>query len=276
MATPFDIRALARLLPIVAAAGLLGAVVAFAASYLVQPVYRASILLAPSEAESTLLGGSGGGLLGVQSVASLVGLSGQSDSVDKALAILRSRSFCETFLDPGRRKLIEEEWRARNRISAMRAGRSTPLSTGTLCAFLARSVLGLAVDPRTRFVTLSILLTDRQEAAQWANDLSAEVNEKMRQTAIENAAMTLQYLEKELASAAIGELRQAMARAMEAQVKIKAFAATRPSYVFSVVDPAVVPDDGQFEAPRRMRAAIGGGFLSAFVVLLVLLSRRRT
>lgn len=259
-------------------AGLLGAISAFAASYLVQPVYRASLLMVPSEADPSLLGASGGALGGLQSVAGLVGLGGQSDSVDKGLAILRSRSFCEDFLDSGnRRNLIEKEWRARNRISVMPpAGRSTPASTETLCAFLARSVLVLTVDPKTRFVTLSIRMTDRKEAAQWANSLAVEVNEKMRRTEIEDAATALEYLKKELSVATTVELRGAIARAMEAQIRIKAFAATRPSYIFSVVDHAVAPDEGRFESPRRILLALGGGVLAGFTALLALLVRRRS
>lgn len=277
MTAPVDFRLLIRLLPILIGAGLLGAISAFASSYLIQPVYRASALMIPSEADSSLMGASGGGLLGAQSVASLVGLGGQSDSVDKGLAIMRSRSFCEDFLDSGnRRDLIEKEWRARNRISVMPAGRSATPSAETLCTFLARSVLGLTVDPKTRFVTLSIRMTDRKEAAQWANSLAVEVNEKLRRTEIEDAATTLEYLGKELSVATTVELRGAIARAMEAQVRIKAFAATRPSYVFAVVDRAVAPDEGRFESPRRILLALGGGVLAGFIALLVLLVRRRS
>jgi hypothetical protein len=206
-----------------------------------------------------------------------VGLGGQSDSVDKGLAILRSRNFCEDFLEPvERRNLLQDEWRARTRVGLMPVARSAQASTGTLCAFLARSVLALGVDPKTRFVTLSIRMRDRQTAAEWANHMAVAVNEKMRRTAVENSATTLEYLGKELAAATTVELRQAIARAMEAQVRVKAFAATRPSYIFSVVDRAVAPDEGSFESPRRFPMAMGGGVLAGFIALLVLVVRRRS
>jgi uncharacterized protein involved in exopolysaccharide biosynthesis len=277
MATPVDIRFLAKALLLAVLAGTVGAIAAFAASYLVQPVYRASVLMVPAEGDSSMLGASGGGVLGAQSVASLVGLGGQSDSVDRGLAILRSRSFCEDFLNPvDKRARFEEEWRARNRLAVMLASRSVSPSTGALCAFLAGSVLALAVDPKTRFVTLSVRLRDRQMAAEWANQISAAVNNKMRNTAVENSSTTLEYLGKELAAANTVELRQAIARAMEAQVRVKAFAATRPSYVFSVVDRAVAADEGSFESPRRLSMAMGGGVLAGFIALLALLVRRNS
>src|SRR6202008_3889304 len=52
-------------------------------------------------------------------------------------------------------------------------------------------------DKKTGLVTLQIDWTDRQEAADWTNELVRLLNEERRDRAIANADASVSYLEKE-------------------------------------------------------------------------------
>jgi capsular polysaccharide biosynthesis protein len=265
---------LVKKMPLLFLVAMVGGGCAYLASFAVHPIYRASVLTAGVESDSSM-SGAGGALAGLQSMASLVNINSRSEYIDKAIAVMRSRRFCETVMGlEANAAILEDEWRLRNKLLALLVGSGSNLSHERICSFFRDAVVQVSTDPKTRFATVSVRSIDRYRAAQWANDLVRQINAEMQSEAIDEAKQTLKYLEAEIAKTASIEVREAIGRAMESQIQKAAFAATRNSYVFSVLDPAAAPDEGKFESPHRSLLAAAGALVSLFIASVVLVIRR--
>ena len=82
-----------------------------------------------------------------------------------------------------------------------------------------RTIRSVQEDRRTGIVKLSIVWTDREVAAHWANLLVQRVNRDLRQRAIEESQASINYLNAELAKTNVIELREAIYRLLENQLK---------------------------------------------------------
>lgn len=247
----------------------LGAVSAGVIAFSMTPVYRATVLLAPAiDTETSSLSRSLGGL---SSVASVLGAAAGSEQFNRNVAMLRSRRFCETFLDDEdiATQLRVDMERDAGLVSRMLASRGAPPSVGQLCQFFDRRIRTISVDPRTSFVTLSIRHVERDLVADWANQLVREVNEELRRRTIAEAEENLEFLELELSRATAVEVRQAISRTMESKIQSKALAATRPDFAFSIIDPASLPDESQYDSPRPFLMIAAGGMLGFALGFLV-------
>jgi uncharacterized protein involved in exopolysaccharide biosynthesis len=244
--------------------------VAIAVAFLWRPVYRGEVVFAPSgqEAESGLA--SLGGQLG--SLASIAGLDdGAGQLKENALAILQSRAFTQ--------EIIERE----NLLPVLFADRWDPATSSWLPdadvptlgdAFeLFEEIRKVSEDRITGIITLAIDWSDRELAARWANLFVTEINNRVRREAIEEAEESLGYLQEELSRTSAVELRQAIYRMIETQLNRIMLANVKVEYVFDVIDPAVVPDEDKFVAPRRLLILVLG--LSMGLLLGLLLAALR-
>ena len=77
----------------------------------------------------------------------------------------------------------------------------------------------MSEDRRTGIVTLAIIWSDRDTAAQWANQLLAEADDALRQRAIGEYTRSIDYLTSESTQASVVELRSAIYKAMESELK---------------------------------------------------------
>jgi LPS O-antigen subunit length determinant protein (WzzB/FepE family) len=117
-------------------------------------------------------------------------------------------------------------------------------------------------------VTLNIQWRNRNEAADWANELVNRLNVEMRERAIRNASASVQYLEKELETTGTVATRDAISRLMEAQIKQRMLANVTTEYAFRIVDRAIPPDSDDVLRPRKMRLIALGAFLGMTLAAL--------
>jgi len=245
----------------VAAGGIGAATFAF----LMKPVYRAEVLLAPAATESG--GGSTISRL-AQQFAPLTGLVGGFDASEGLatkevrIATLRSRRLTEQFimqrdllpeLFPGRWDAAAKRWKGKD-------GKPGVPSMGDAVKRFDEQIRAVNEDRRTGLVTLSIEWSDPSRVADWANDLVARTNEFLRERSIEESERSIAFLEKELDKTAIVERQQIIYRLIESKMSEIMMANARTEYAFVVVDPAVAPDPGRFVRPRRI-VIIGVGLL---------------
>jgi uncharacterized protein involved in exopolysaccharide biosynthesis len=120
-------------------------------------------------------------------------------------------------------------------------------------------------DPRTGLITVRIDWGDREQAAEWANQLVSRLNEDMRRRTTTDAERNMEFLNKELAQTQIVELRDALSRLLESELKRKMLANVSTEYAFRVVDPAVVPDADRFVSPNRLLLILVGAVLGMFL-----------
>jgi uncharacterized protein involved in exopolysaccharide biosynthesis len=246
------------------------------------PIYRSTALVIPSEqndrsgALGNVIGQIGGG--GLAALAGL-GLGGGSQSAtNEAVAILQSHQFIQKFIESNKLmpKLYEEKWDAaandwkKDIWKVPTIEKAYKLFTG--------EILDVYQDKKSNLVTISITWTDRKEAADWANQLLALVNERMRAAAIEDADKTLQYLQQELPAADTVEVRRAISSMMEAQLKTKAVASVRKEYAFRVIDPAIPSDPDLRLRPHKatyILIALVMGFLAGIAIIFLSSERRK-
>jgi capsular polysaccharide biosynthesis protein len=106
-----------------------------------------------------------------------------------------------------------------------------------------RRIRTVVEDRKTGLVTLTIEWKDKAMAAQWANDLVARTNAYVRQRALNLSARNLAYLNEELKNTNVVETQQAIYKLIEGEIKTTMLARGNEQYSFTVIDPAVVPQD---------------------------------
>lgn len=261
---------------IIVACAVLLAVLAGVAAFLMTPRYRAEIVVIPVKADdarsalSSMVGQFGG-------LASLAGVSlGGGSNKDEYLQYLRSNTFTARFIEDERLLpvLFADQWDAQ----ALRWDVDDPADVPTLADGVRRfnrDVRAVQEERRTGIVTLTVVWADRELAARWANLLVERANRDLRDRAIKEAQASIDYLDLELAKTSVIELRQAIYRLVESQIKTVMFASARPEYAFKVIDPAVAPDADDVVRPKKLAMILIGAVLGGGAGFLLVLWRLR-
>jgi len=234
------------------------------------PIYRAEVVLAPvPEDDGAGLSALSGQLSGLALIAGL-GLPDGSRRSAYGLAMLRSRSFTREFIES--ENLVEE-------LRGEAPGGVRPLEPSDTAAVqeamrrFDRDVRFVDEDKGTGLVHLFIQWKDPATAAQWANRLVVLLNGRMRSESIDEAARSIEYLERELAKTQSVEVRAAIYRLIEGQMKLAMAANARPAYAFKVIDPATPPD--RPVSPKPLLLAVVGAMVGAAIGAMVALLRDR-
>lgn len=251
-------------------------VAAVAAALMMRPVYRSEVVVMPVADDA--MGGLGGLAGQFGGLAALAGISvGKTNMRDEALGVLRSRALVAKFIE--RRDLLpvlfEKKWDAGRK--QWRSDVTRVPTMGDALHKFDNSILQVREDLKTGLITVRVDWYDRAAAADWANGLVALANDELRARTITDASAALAVLQKEIARAESLELRTAIARLMESQLRARTLASVRREYMFRVVDPAIVADPDKRVRPTRALIAIAG-FLSGLligVVVAFLLDARR-
>jgi len=243
-----------KLIGIITAASTL---LATATAFLLTPIYRAEVLLAPVSEERAGSLSSLAGQFGDLAALTGVNLGTNKDKTAESIAALKSRSLSVAFMEKENLKpiLFPRKWSAENK--KWKDQDDVPTDWEAFEIF-DKDIRAVSVDKKTGLVILAIEWKDPALAAKWANSLVRQVNSRLRNEAIEEAEKSTAYLEKQLASTSSVEIQQAIYRLVEAQAKKKMVANAREEYAFSVIDPAVTPE--KRSKPRRL-LIIAIGFL---------------
>ncbi|WP_293003219.1 Wzz/FepE/Etk N-terminal domain-containing protein [Nevskia sp.] len=261
----------------IAFAALVTALIAVASSFLITPVFKAEVLLLNSPAEkrgSSLLSGLGGSGAGL---AALAGLNPNSDSnTQEAIAILKSRALIDQFIADKKLLpvLFNERWDAKNGRWKSQDSTILGLFDGVPTANdgyerFNKKIRRVEEDRRSGLVTLSIEWSNPEQSAEWASELVNRANALLRSTAIERSQKSLTFLQEQAKKSSELEVRQAVFKLIDSELKREMFAQVNEDYAFKVIDPPVVPEK-KLRPKRSLFAILGfliGGALSlAFVV----------
>ena len=266
------------LISVLGAAGLVAALVYITVA---APIYRAeAVLLLEASDES------GGGMVGqlagqLGGLASLAGVSiGGNDHRERALQLLKSRRFTSQFIEREgiMPVLFKDEWDAR----AKRWKSLDPDDVPTIVEAVEifnRDVRSISEDKRTGAVTVAVEWDDRTLAADWANGMVSMADQSLRAQSILEANRNLEFMRTQLQKTEIVEMRAAIYRIMESQLKAIMLAQSRPEFAFHVVDPATVPDADRTVRPKVALSLAMGIFAGLLVGIAAgairTLSRRR-
>jgi uncharacterized protein involved in exopolysaccharide biosynthesis len=236
------------------------------AAFAITPIYRASVVLAPTE--QTRAGSLGQIAEQLSGLASIAG-GGPADvetSTGEAVATLRSRVFVDRFiLEQG----LLDELSAHGTLMPGFLGRSESSPQRAYQTFID-DVFSVRQDRDSGLYTLSIDWYDRERAARWANLLVERLNDETRRVAIERAERQIGYLNAELEKATVLGTREAVFRLLENEIKSSMIASAHRDFAFRVIDPAIAPEPGYFRWPRRGLMIFAGAVLGfALGALLV-------
>ncbi len=181
----------------------------------------------------------------------------------ESIAVLKSDAFTREFI--ARHGLIEPLFKDKRKAD------DDPPTMGDALDLFNKEVRSISVDG-LGLVTMRIAWTDRQLAAQWANAMVKEVNERLRLRAITEAEQSIGFLNAELQKTRVTELKSAIYRSIEAQINAIMIANIKKEFAFKVIDPARVPDEHKNVRPRKRMIVISSVMLSSlFGVALIFL-----
>ncbi|MDB5970487.1 MAG: polysaccharide chain length determinant protein [Hydrocarboniphaga sp.] len=253
---------------LIAFCALLGAAVGSAIALYIKPVYRAEILMLPVARDQSEGGiGSLPGQLG--GLASLAGLSlGQeSDRKIEAVATLQSRALTEAFISEENLLpiLFADRWDASQSKWDVKDPKDIPTLWDGNRVF-SRRVRFMTEEKKTGLITVAVEWTNPELAQKWVTELVRRTNELLKKRAIERAEANIQFVQTQLQSATVIEVRQTLFHLIEGQIKVIMLAQSSADYAFNVLDPAVVPK----ERVRPKRSLIASLFLLGGLLLAAL------
>jgi uncharacterized protein involved in exopolysaccharide biosynthesis len=240
-------------------------ILAIAAALTATPIYEAKVVMLVSADESNSK------LQGLSGIASQLGLgalglgAGESNHKAESLATVQSRILTEGYIRDKNLLaiLFDKDW------DAARKQWKNPQKPRTLWdgnKLFERSIRTVVEDRKTGLVTLTITWKDKELVAQWANDLVARTNAHVRQRALDLSAGNLAYLNEELKSTNVVETQQAIYKLIEGEIKTTMLARGNEQYAFTVIDPAVVPQDKS--NLRRLYVVVIGFFAGLTIGVL--------
>lgn len=214
------------------------------------PIYRAEVVV--TEVQDDGAGGTNSLMRRFGGLASIAGfnLSGATKGLESK-AVLRSRYLAEEFI-------------RRNDLAAelLPSGDQRQTIWFAVRSFLER-VRGISEDKDRGTITVTIEWTDPEVAARWANQYVALANELLRKRALDDANRNIQYLNEQIAKTDVVEIQRVMYSLVESETKTQMLANAREEYAFTIVDPAVAPE--QRIKPRRTLMVLTGGVLGLLV-----------
>lgn len=263
---------LRRHLVIIAMSVVLCSAAAVALAYARTKYYRAEVVFALAGGSSSSLGDVAGGLGSLAALAG-VNLNGGGKRSEEFLEYLRSQTFTRGFIERHQLMplLFARKWDAQR--GKWNTDDPPTLADGE--RRFAKKVRQIAEDRRTGIVTVAIIWSDRELAAQWANQIIAEADAALRQRAIAEYNRSIDYLTSETATTSEVELRAAIFKAMESELKDAMIARTRDAYAFKVLDPAIAPDAKDIDSPLKALYAALGAILGLGVGVALAAARGR-
>jgi uncharacterized protein involved in exopolysaccharide biosynthesis len=231
-------------------------IVALSAGFILPVTYRSSAtLIIVSHENADAIGDAGQGLAGL---ASLIGLNIPSGSnKSEVLATLRSRLLAGLFITqqellpqlfPERWDRERKTWKDRERIP----------KPAEAYERWSKRILKVSEDAPTGLVTVALNAPSPELAASWTSQFLRLADERLRSRAIIEAEKNIQFLDKQLQSAAQVEIKEAVANLLERELKQVMLAKGRYEYAFKVVDPPFVPH--KKHSPKRS-LLLGLGFV---------------
>lgn len=268
---------------------LLAALLAAAVAINMPNIYRAKVVVAPSEeAQGGGLGAMAGQLGGLASLAGINLSQGKVDKAAYAQEVLKSRAFIVSFIkrhdllvplmavkgwsQASDQLVIDSELYDAKTSSWVRAvdppQQPQPSDWEAFEEF--QKVLSVAQDKVTGMVTITIDHYSPSVAANWAALLVTDINNAMRDMDVSEARRSIEFLKEHLTKTNVAEVQNIFYQLIEQQTKTIMLAEVRPEYVFKTVDPAVAPE--KKEKPKRalivVLTTMLGGMLASLIVLV--------
>ncbi len=257
--------------------------------------YKATVLLAPAQSDSSDLSGALGQLGGLASLAGVDIGGGDSSEAQMAQEIMKSWSFIDGFIadnDLAVELSAVQDWSQGSNELLINDGvydtenkqwlssknecdvRGPPSSWVLFQAFSERLVV--SENKKTGLVAVHIEYYSPQIAKQWLDMYVAAINAHMQQRQMEKVTNNINYLQAQIENTSIAEMREVFYTIIAEQTKNKMLSEASPEYAFVAVSPSMVPEE-KSQPERAFICFIGtllGGMLSVLLVLVMHYARK--
>jgi len=251
--------------------------------------YRAIAVLVPTEKSSNLLSKVSSGLGGMSLPVAGLNLDSSNTDSKVALEIMSSWKFIETFIKDNNLQVYlsaAEGWDSNSnkvlineRIYDLDTKKwiprlfsknkeSEPSSWDLFEEFSKK--LAISEDRFTKHVTVHIDFYSPIVAKEWVDKFVEAINEKMRLRNLEELNRNINRLKEQIQTTEIKEMKSALSRIMEDQLRSKLIAEMSSEYTYTTVNPAMVAE----EKVRPVRSLIViistllGGILAVLFVII--------
>lgn len=266
---------LAKKKKLIIACTLTGLTLTTGLSFIITPKYEAKLVAnyAKDDGRSSGLASQFGGLAELAGVS----LGGGSDK-EAAIAFLQSRAFLESFIEEQdiMPSLYAAEWDQEKKLWKVDDNKKIP-STYKAYSLFSKKILNISSDRKSGLITITITWINPEQAAKWANELIKKANNSLREKAITENRLSLDYLQKELQKTSLTEVQNTIYRLIENQTKTMMMANTQEQFAFKIVDPALTVDEDAFIYPKRASfmtiGALAGLSIGIFLALLARLKK---
>ena len=251
--------------------------------------YTSTVVLAPVEANSGGMNGLKGQLGGLASLAGInLGSSGTNE-VGLALEIVKSKKFIGEFIsennllpqvvaangwNQGLNELtydeelfdpVNQSWL--REASGLRGAEPSLIEAHEV---FVSEYLSVSQNLDTGLVTASVTHYSPYIAAEWATKIVTKINQTMRDRAKQEARKSIDFLQDKISETNLADLRTTLYQLIEDQTQTLMFAEVREEYLFSTLDPAVIPEVKS--SPKRALIVIVGTILGGFLSLILVLA----
>ncbi len=251
--------------------------------------YKATVLLAPAQSDSSDLSGALGQLSGIASLAGVNIDSRESSEGQIALEIMKSWSFIEGFItenniavevyaaegwskSTNELQIDDDVYDPKNKqwLIENESGVTGPPSSWELFQVFSE-LLAVSEDKKSGLVSVSIEHYSPQIAHQWLDMYVETINSYMQQRQMAKVTNNISYLQTQIEKTSITEMREVFYTIIGEQTKNKMLAEASPEYVFTAVNPSMVPEE-KSQPQRGLIIILGtllGGMLSVLIVLVM-------
>lgn len=257
-------------------------------------IYRAEALVAPNHEQNagglSALASQYGGLAGLAGLDFGTG-TGASHKTDLALEVLKSRKFVAQFIerhgilvplmaangwDSSTDELtydrdvydpVQDQW-----VRSVRPPREViPSSQEAYEEF--RECLFVSQSTDSSFVRIAIEFYSPNVAKQWVDWLVEDINTTIMLREVSEAEQAIAYLNDQVASTSLADLKSVFFRLIEEQTKTVVLAKVSTEYMFRTVDPAVAPE--LKAKPKRTIIVLLAAMLSGMLAIAIVLLRNK-
>ncbi|MPY24867.1 Wzz/FepE/Etk N-terminal domain-containing protein [Shewanella sp. YLB-07] len=253
-------------------------------------IYRSEALLAPVSKEQR------GGLSGLASqfggLVSMGGINFGNSGVDDsqmAIEVMKSRLFASQFIQKHNilpDLMASKTWVAESNsliyneelysvqtntwVSGVKAqSKAGPSMQEAFKKF--NKIFTVNSEKGSGMVTVSVEHLSPFVAQQWVNWLVEDVNMAMKERDVSEAMRSSDFLNKQISETTVADIRSILYKLIEEQAKTIMFAEVRDEYVFTTIDPALVPEERI--KPNRTLICILGFMLGGVLGLTLVLGR---
>tara|TARA_Y100000992_G_scaffold299651_1_gene266775 strand:+ start:272 stop:1186 length:915 start_codon:yes stop_codon:yes gene_type:complete len=217
-------------------------------------IYESKVVLAPStssESTNINISGTAGALARVAGI-DLGGGSDKGPNINLAVEKITSRQFVKDFINKNNFQpelLAAKNWdSAQNFIVYSKKGYDSkndsltyaPRDIDIYKGYMDR--IGVFFDKRTKFTHISFKHYSPYFAKELLDNLVLTINNDIRDIDVKVAKESIKFLEDQIAKTNVSDLKLIFSKLIEKNIKTVLLAEVNPEFVFTVVDPAYVPD----------------------------------